>query len=132
MKFDSFLNMQCKTVADTFVLAGKEKWGSDDFAKKMFHTKWGANILKGISIFEYTCPRYMYEGLKDHMKWKSGKVYDSDLLWYSGYLYRYIMEDSKDPPTSIYAKAPIHTIANRYPFYHTQDWDYVKEDLGIE
>ncbi|MBQ9411571.1 MAG: hypothetical protein IJU29_00540 [Oscillospiraceae bacterium] len=132
MIFDSYLNTQCNTLADTFVLAGKENWSSEDFANKLFHSKWGINILKGVSIFEYACPRYMYEGLKDNLNWKYGRVYDSDILRYAGYLYRYVMEYSKESPSSVYRKAPIKRIANRYLFYHTQDWDYVKMDLGIQ
>ena len=130
--FNSMLNMQCNTIADTFVLSGDNNWDSDDFAKKLFNTEWGINILMGISIYEYTCPRYMYSGLVDNLKKKIGKTYSSDILWYCGYLYRYIIENSKDTPKDIYKKAPINKIANGYEFYHTQDWDYVKNDLGIK
>lgn len=129
--FNSSLNYECKTLAETFILAGRNKWGSEDFAKQLFNTQWGINILNGTSIFEYVCPNYMYEGLEIHLKKNGGKIYPDDILWYAGYLYRYLMENTTEPPSNIYEKAPIALIDKRYDFYHTQDWEYVRLDLGI-
>ena len=131
MMFDSYLHRQCSTLADCFVLSGKDKWCTTDFTDKLFHTDWGINILKGISINEYTCGGFMYEGLVNYNKKVEGNVYPEKILWYCGYLYRYLFANSKHSPAEIYKNAPLQLIEKRYGFYHTQDWDYVMEDLNL-
>lgn len=131
MMFNSFLHQECSILANCFVLSGKDKWNSEDFVRKLFHTEWGLNILKGISINEYACERFMYEGLVNYNKKTEGEVYPEKVLWYCGYLYRYIFAHSKCKPSEIYKKASLKKISKRYGFYHTQGWDYVLADLKL-
>ena len=127
--YDSYLNMQCTTLADCFVLSGKNGWDTHDFINKLFKTKWGRNILTGKAINEFTCEGFMYEGLLKALKFKSGNTYPEKILWFTGYLYRYLCESCslKD----VYNKVSIDLIRKRYGFYHTQDWDYIKMDLNL-
>lgn len=127
--FDVYLHRQCTTLADCFVLAGKNGWGSQNFINQLFHTEWGHNILTGKSAREYTCEGYMYEGLERELEKKRGKVYPEKVLWYCGYLYRYAAATRECSLEEIYRKIPISTVEKRYGFYHTQDWDYVLNDM---
>ena len=98
-------------------------------SKVNFKTKWGRNILTGKAINEFTCEGFMYEGLLKALKFKSGNIYPEKILWFTGYLYRYLCESCnlKD----VYIKVSIDLIRKRYGFYHTQDWDYIKMDLNL-
>ncbi len=127
--FNTFLHRQCQTLANCFVLAGRDNWGSHNFIDQLFHTEWGQNILTGKSVNEYTCEGFMYEGLERYLKKRRGKVYPEKVLWYCGYLYRYAVAESGRSLEEIYERISIDIIEKRYGFYHTQDWDYVIEDL---
>ena len=131
MMFDPFLNIKCDVVGNCFRLSKKDSWDSKDLVNKMFKTEWGRNILKGITLNEFSCEDFMYEGLQKELGIKKGKSYNTSVLWYSGYLYKYLGEKSKCSLEEIFLKAPIDLLDKRYGFYHTQDWDYVKEDLGL-
>ena len=122
-------NLMNRVMADCFVLSGKDGWDSKEFVNQLFHTEWGRNILKGIAINEFTCKNFMYEGLKQNLEYKSGPVYTDTVLWYAGFLYKYLCETCNID--DVYNKASIQRIDKRFGFYHTQDWAYVKEDLGL-
>lgn len=129
--FDLNLHRECSTLAECFVLSGKNEWYIEDFVKKMFTSTWGLNILKGISTNEYTCEAFMYEGLENELGYVKGKTYSRQVLWFAGYLYRYLVANSETPPKTIYKKVPISLLEKRYGFYHTQDWDYIMQDLNL-
>ena len=63
------------------------------------------------------------------MKFKKGYSYDADVLWLAGYAYKYWISTREADPRYIYSLAPISLIASRYEFYHTQDVDYVINDI---
>lgn len=127
--FDSLLHTECKIVAKCLVFSGEQGWETEDLLYKFTHSEWGYNILKGYDEHEYACERFMYWGLARELGYKKGRVYPENVLWYTGYLYRYLCETCE--PQDVYDKANISIIDKRYGAYHTQDWEYVKEDLGL-
>ncbi len=127
--FSSSLNRECDTLGNCFVLAGQDGWDTKDFVNKLFKTSWGKNILTGKAVNEYACDTFMYEGLKRECKKKDGTVLPKQVLWFCGYLYRYLIANTNIKPSQIYKIVNIDLLNNRWGFYHTQDWEYIKEDL---
>lgn len=127
--FSSLLNRECDTLGNCFVLSGQDNWDTKDFVDKMFKTSWGKNILTGTAANEYACDNFMYEGLKREWKKKTGTVLPKQVLWFCGYLYRYLIANTNMTPSQIYKFAPVDLLNNRWDFYHTKDWEYIKEDL---
>ncbi len=127
--FNLSLHLQCSTLAECFALSGKNGWDSQSFVDQLFTTEWGQNILKGISINEYSCEGFMYEGLLQRFSKVPGKVHSRNVLWFSGYLYRYLVAKGTRSLDEIHTVANLETIEKRFGFYHTQDWDYIEEDL---
>lgn len=60
---------------------------------------------------------------------EKGETLDKFTMWYLGYLYKYWMRTRKANPNYIYKLLPIDKFLNCFDFYHTQDWDYVIEDV---
>ena len=127
--FDWVLNRECDILGNCFVLSGQDNWDTKDFVDKMFKTSWGKNILTGKAVNEYACDNFMYEGLKRECKKKVGTVLPKQVLWFCGYLYRYLIASTNMTPSQVYKLAPLDLLNNRWGFYHTQDWEYIKEDL---
>lgn len=124
-----YVRLQADTIGNCFLLSARDNIDSDDFCKQFLTSEWGISILTDNKMIEFSDYHYMYEGLTINLKFKSGKHYNDDILYYTGYLYKYWVSVFNDDPRYIYKIAPIRLIANRFNFYHTQDWNYVIEDI---
>lgn len=129
MGFDSYLHFQCDMVGECFTLSAKKGWDSLDFVEKFLTTERGIEILKDLRPIEYSDSLFMFEGFMQTVDFKPGPMYDDDVLWFAGYLYRYWVATRKIDPRKIQKISPIKLIADRYYFYHTQDFDYVINDI---
>lgn len=78
---------------------------------------------------EFSDCTFLYEGFMLNLKFKQGKHYSEEVLELAGYLYKYWISTRKADPREIYKIASIKLIANRYGFYHTQDIDYIINDI---
>jgi hypothetical protein len=116
-------------IAEVFVRSAQFGLDSDDFCEKFLTSKWGKDIFNDSNTYEYSDSNYMFEGLQRYLKIEQGEFYDRDVLWFSGYLYKYWASTREVESDIIYKLAPIKCLANRYNFYHTQDWNYVIDDI---
>jgi hypothetical protein len=80
-------------------------------------------------MIEYSDSNFMLSGFMKEMQFKKGKCYDYDVLYLTGYLYKYWVSTRRADPVKVYRLAPIKKIGIRYEFYHTQDIDYIIDDL---
>lgn len=124
-----YIHFQSKCIAECFVRSSVFGIDSDDFCKKFLTSEWGKSIFNDGRLYEYSDANYMFEGLQINLDLIQGEFYDRDVLWTSGYLYKYWASTRNIPSDEMYKLAPIQCIANRYAFYHTQDWDYVINDI---
>lgn len=125
----SFITRQCKTVGYCFAKSGALGIDSDDFGEKMMTSNYGIMILTDRRMIEYSDGNFMFGGLERALEFKSGRSYETDILYYAGYLYKYWISTRGEQPPRIWEIAPLRLIATRYNFYHTQDIDYVINDL---
>lgn len=50
-------------------------------------------------------------------------------MWFAGYLYKYWMMTRGIDRRKIYRFLPFEKFLNGFAFYHTQDWDYIINDV---
>lgn len=124
-----YILFQCGEIGKLFVWSAKQGDDSEDFCYKFMTSQRGADILNDELIQEYCGESFMYDGLAKDLQFKKGDVYDSDVLYFTGFLYKYWASVRGSSAREIYALAPISIIAERYEFYHTQGWDYVIDDI---
>ena len=103
----SYINMQCKIVAGCFRLSGADGIDSEDFAKQMMTSDYGVMVLTDKRMVEYSCDTFMYEGVQRNLKLKHGKTYESYVLEFAGYLYKYWISTRNEKPQKIYKMAPL-------------------------
>lgn len=124
-----FVQTQCEFIASCFKHSARDGFDSDDFAEKLMTTDYGVMVLTDRRMIEYSDDNFMYEGFTRNLTFKKGAHYSLEVLELAGYLYKYWISTRKEDPREIYKIAPIKLIANRYGFYHTQDLDYVINDI---
>ena len=124
-----YIFFQCKEIGKLFVWSAKEGVDSDDFCYKFMNSERGRRILNDEMIQEYCGESFMFSGLAREINFKKGDVYDFDVLYFTGFLYKYWASYRGSSSEEIYKLAPIQLIADRYMFYHTQGWDYIIDDI---
>ena len=125
----SYIKAQAEMVGRCFQRSALLGIDSDDFAEKFMTTEYGIMVITDKRMIEYSDEGFMLEGFTREFKFKKGFCYDEDVLWLTGYLYKYWVSTRNADPRYIYKIAPIKLIGERYEFYHTQDFDYVINDL---
>lgn len=58
-----------------------------------------------------------------------GEIYDTDILYWIGYIYRYWHYYSSEDSAKIYKQAPALTMKRNYMIFHTMDPVLAIEDL---
>ena len=58
-----------------------------------------------------------------------GEIYDTDILYWIGYIYRYWHYYSSEDSAKIYKQAPALTMQRNYMIFHTMDPVLAIEDL---
>lgn len=124
-----YIMKQCEIVAYCFLQSGRDGFDSKDFAEKMMNSEYGTMVLEDRRMIEYSDRGFMYEGILRGMTFNKGEVYDGDVLYLAGYLYKYWISTRNAKAQEIYKIAPIELIDRRYGFYHTQDFDYIINDI---
>lgn len=125
----SYISMQCDVVAGCFRLSGADGIDSEDFAKQMMTSDYGVMVLTDKRMVEYSCDTFMYEGVQRNLKLKHGRTYESYVLEFAGYLYKYWISTRNEKPQKIYEMAPLSLIASRIVLYTLEDVDYAIDDI---
>ena len=107
-----------------FEMSGAEGYDSETFIRVFMHSK----ISKGLdSDFDYTQwagKEYIMERMKEEYPEgfsKQGIVFDSETLYWAGYLYRYWHFYTGESSKVIYKQADAQTVNAMYYGYHTLD-----------
>lgn len=92
-------------------------------------TAYGVMVMTDKRMIEYSDDNYMYESFMRELQFEKGPHYPLEVLELAGYLYKYWVSTRNADPREVYKIAPIKLIAVRYGFYHTQDIDYIIDDI---
>lgn len=113
------------TLADTqgklFEQSAKEDYDSEQFIKAFMTGTIAADMDKDFHHVQWAGREYilsrMEEEYKDNLV--SGEVYDSETLYWTGYLYRYWSIYTGESSKEIYKQAPAKKMRAMYLMYHT-------------
>lgn len=125
----NYIKAQARMVGECFQKSALAGIDSDDFARKFMTTEYGSMVVTDKRMIEYSDAGFMLEGFMKELSFDKGESYNQDILWLTGYIYKYWVSTRDYTPGSIYKMAPIKLIADRYDFYHTQDFDYIINDI---
>lgn len=120
----------CDIQGRLFELSGAKGYDSAPFMKAFMNGEIAKGLDSKFNRLQWAGEEYLFAELADSAKLtKDGNVYNKEVLYWSGYLYRFwhfaTGEDSKD----IYRQAPAETMSRNWLIFHTLAPEMAIDDL---
>ena len=111
----------CDTQGQLFVLSAQNGYDSQAFVKAFMTTEVGADMDKDFHHIQWAGKEYILSRMKEeHSELLSkGDPFDTETLYWMGYLYRYWNFYTGESSKEIYRQAPAKTMGIVYLMYHT-------------
>lgn len=125
-----FERQLCKVQGKMFELSAKQNLSSKEFIDFYMQSK-----TAGYFDLPYDRTQWMgeenllYDVLEENKNLKTGKVYDSESLFWIGYTYRYWHFLTKQGSNEIVKKCDAEMMHTLYPAYHTLDCEMAIERI---
>ena len=119
----------CDTQGKLFVLSAKNGYDSQAFAKAFMTTEVAADMDKEFHHIQWAGKEYILSRIEDEYSslLSKGKPFDTETLYWMGYIYRYWSFYTGESSKEIYKQAPAKTMQIVYLMYHT-----MSPELAIE
>ena len=119
----------CDTQGQLFVLSAKNGYDSQTFAKAFMTTEVAADMDKEFHHIQWAGKEYILSRIEDEYSslLSKGKPFDTETLYWMGYIYRYWSFYTGESSKEIYKQAPAKTMQIVYLMYHT-----MSPELAIE
>ena len=120
----------CDIQGRLFELSGSNDYDSVTFIKAFMTGEVAKGLDSKFNRMQWAGEEYLLAEIADNAELtKGGTVYDKEVLYWTGYLYRFwhfaTDEDSKD----IYRQAPAETMSRNWLIFHTLAPEVAIEDL---
>ena len=120
----------CDIQGRLFELFVDSKYDEESLVKAFMNSEIAKNLDSEYNRMQWAGEEYLLAEIADNAELtKGGTVYDKEVLYWAGYLYRFwhfaTGEDSKD----IYRQAPAETMSRNWLIFHTLDPEVAIEDL---
>ena len=107
-----------------FEMSGREGYDSDTFIRIFMKSKIVEGLDSDFDFTQWAGKEYIMERMKEEYPEgfsQNGIVFDSETLYWSGYLYRYWHFYTGESSKDIYKQANAQTVNTMYYGYHTLD-----------
>ncbi len=113
----------CDIQGRLFELARKNGYDCKNFIEKFMNSKTAAALDESYDRLQWAGEEYIFEELIDEVGGlkKAGTVYHNEMMYWSGYTYRYWRYYTGESSKEIYQIADAQTMAECYPGFHTID-----------
>ena len=110
----------CDIQGRLFELSGKKGYDSAAFIKTFMTSDVAKGLDSKFNRLQWAGEEYLLAEVEDIAPLsKSGKVFDKEILYWSGYLYRFWHYSTGEDSKEIYRQAPAKTMNMVYLMYHT-------------
>lgn len=107
-----------------FEMSGSEGFDSKTFIKVFMNSKISEGLDSDFDFMQWAGKEYIMERMKEEYPngfSSQGVVFDSETLYWAGYLYRYWHFYTGESSREIYKQADAQTVNTMYYGYHTLD-----------
>ena len=105
-------------------------YGSEGFIRAFMNSEVAEHLDSPYNKLQWMGEEYLLEELEDEKDLSvSGEKYNSDVLYWIGYLYRYWACSRRESSRKIYRCAPAKTMKRNYMAFHTLDPEIAIDDL---
>ena len=122
----------CDIQGRLFELSAEKKYNSAAFAKAFMTSDTAKALDSEYNRMQWAGEEYLLEEIvsaADDSLTTDGEIYDTDILYWIGYIYRYWHYYSGEDSAKIYKQAPALTMKRNYMIFHTMDPVLAIEDL---
>lgn len=122
----------CDIQGRLFELSAEKKYNSADFVKTFMTSDTAKALDSEYNRMQWAGEEYLLEEVASaagDLLTADGKIYDTDILYWIGYIYRYWHYYSGEDSAKIYKQAPVETMKRNYMIFHTMDPVLAIEDL---
>jgi len=111
----------CEMQAQLFVQSQERGYASEAFIKAFMNSDTAADLDKPIHHMQWAGAHYLMSRMEEEHadKLTPGDCYDTETLYWAGYLYRYWHIYTGENSRTIYKQAPAKTMRIVYLMYHT-------------
>ena len=110
----------CDIQGRLFELSGIKGYVSFQFIKTFMNSHVAQGLDSKYNRFQWAGEEYLLAEVEDIAPLpKSGKIFDKEILYWSGYLYRFWHYATGEDSKEIYRQAPAKTMNMVYLMYHT-------------
>lgn len=127
--FQIDLDYKSKTFGGVLANSVKDGYDSRLFVERLMTDKIFIPLLTMRQGQEWCDDAFLYYHIVHNFEgFKKGQTDDPYFLWFIGYTYKYWMITRKMKPIQVYKILDYDKFRNAFPFYHTQDWDFIIND----
>ena len=120
----------CDIQGRLFELAGKDKYDSPEFIKTYMESDIAKNLDSKFNRYQWAGEEYLLEELTDNINIpKSNTTYSNEVLYWTGYIYRYWHFYKNISSNKIIKLASPETMNRNYHMFHTNDPTIAIDDL---
>ncbi len=122
----------CDIQGRLFELSGTQKISSEAFIRAFMTSETTKALDSTYNRMQWMGEEYLLEEVKDaagDILSASGDVFQPDVLYWIGYLYRYWHYYTGEPSNKILKQAPVETMRRNYLMFHTMAPELAIEDL---
>lgn len=122
----------CDIQGRLFELSAEKKYNSAAFVKAFMTSDTAKALDSEYNRMQWAGEEYLLEEIASSASdslTANGEIYDTDILYWIGYIYRYWHYYSDEDSAKIYKQAPVETMKRNYMIFHTMDPVLAIEDL---
>ena len=122
----------CDIQGRLFELSAEKKYSSTAFVKAFMTSDTAKALDSEYNRMQWAGEEYLLEEIVSaagDLLTADGEIYDADILYWIGYIYRYWHYYSGEDSAKIYKQAPVETMKRNYMIFHTMDPILAIEDL---
>ncbi len=122
----------CDIQGRLFELSAEKKYDSADFIRAFMTSDTAKELDSAYNRMQWAGEEYLLEEVVsaagEALK-KDGEIFDADVLYWIGYIYRYWHYYNGEDSAAIYKQAPVEIMKRNYMIFHTMDPVVAIEDL---
>ena len=127
---DEFQLRMCDIQGRLFELSGAKGYDSAPFIKAFMASEVAKGLDSKFNRMQWAGEEYLLAELADSAELpKGGIVYDKEVLYWVGYLYRFWHFTAGENSKTIYRQAPAETMNRNFLIFHTLAPEVAIEDL---
>ena len=120
----------CDIQGRLFELSTEKGIGSSNFIKIFMNSETAKSLDSTYNRMQWAGEEYLLAEIADNSELtKGGAVYDKEVLYWSGYLYRFWHFTTGECSKEIYRQAPAETMSRNWLIFHTLAPEVAIEDL---